>query len=327
MALALPAVALDEAALAHALEVVAETQPEAVERARAALDVILDGVRRSRWSDVAWCASALSPNGYPVQLVVDPAVNLGYVAEVAGPEAPVADKLARALEVLDELGAPPVPGPCVDAVVAAQRHGELRAGAWLGARHGSEGEEYTLYFEVPPGGEADLLAALTPEPLLQPISALGRLQTVGIGAGTGRIEVYCACDSTDARLIDSGMHRLGLGERACDLISLVERTPVRPASLLLERRSFGLAATIVDGRPERFMVVVPARRLLGRDRDTRRRLLGLAAVEGWDLSIYAALTHPLEGASPPRVSVHGLIAWTVAAEGPPAIRVAFAPLC
>jgi hypothetical protein len=326
VALALPAIALDEAALDHALDVVAETQPEPVERARAALDVILDGVRRSPWSDVAWCASALSPNGYPVQFVIDVGNSLGYVAEVAGPEEPAADKLARALEVLDELGAPPLPDAWLAAVGEAQSSDELRSGTWLGGSHSAERDEYTLYFEVPRAGEAELIEALMPPALLPSVSALGRLETVGIGTGTGRIELYCACESTESRLIETGMIRLGFGDRARDLISLVERTPMRPASLLLRGGSFGLAATIVDARPECFMVVAPARRMLGRDRDTRRRLLELADTEGWDLSTYAALTRGLERDSPPRVSVHGLLAWTVAAASPPAIRLAFAPL-
>jgi hypothetical protein len=326
VALTLPAVALDEAALDHALDVVAETQPEPVERARAALDVILDGVRRSPWSDVAWCASALSPNGYPVQFVVDVGGDLGYVAEVAGPQEPAAGKLARALEVLKELGTPPLPDTVVAAIDAAQRSGELRSGTWLGASHGPERDEYTLYVEVPPAGQAELREVLVPAALLSRVSALGRLETVGIGADTGRIELYCACESTDARLIGTGMIRVGLGDRADDLIALVERTPMRPGSLLLQRGSFGLAVSIVDARPERFMVVAPARRMLGRDRDTRRRVLELAGAEGWDLSTYAALTRGLEADWPHRVSVHGLLAWTVAAASPPAIRLAFAPL-
>jgi hypothetical protein len=324
VALTLPPVALDEAALEHALDLLAEAWPRPVERARSALDVILEGVRRSPWTDVAWCASTLSPNGYPVQFVLDVGGDLGYVAEVAGPEAPAALKLGRALEVLDALGASPLPDSWIAAVADAQSHGELRAGTWIGVRHGMDADEHTAYVEVPRAAGPDLLEALAPTSIMRPLSALGRLDTVGI-SGTGRIELYCACESTDARVIESGMLRLGLGDGARDLIALVERTPVRPASLPLQGGTFGLAATVVEDRVDSFMVVVPARRVLGRDRDTRRRLLDLADAEGWDLSVYAELTQALERPSPRRVPIHGLLAWTLAVAGPPAIRIALAP--
>jgi hypothetical protein len=325
VALTLPPVALDEAALERALDLLAEGRPRAVRRARSALDVILQGVRRSPWTDVAWCASTLSPNGYPVQFVLDASGDLGYVAEVAGPQAPAAGKLGRALEVLDELGVPPLPDSWIAAVADAQSHGELLAGTWIGVRHGEDADEHTVYLDVPRTAGPELLAALVPTSMLRPLSALGQLDTVGM-APTGRIELYCACESTEARLIESCMIRLGLSERANDLIGLIERTPLRPASLTLQGRAFGLAATVVSGRVESFMVVVPARRVLGRDRETRRRLLDLADSEGWDLSAYAELTQALERPSQRRVPIHGLLAWSITAAAPPGIRVAFAPL-
>jgi hypothetical protein len=317
VALTLSPATLDEAALEHALDLLGETRPEPVRRARAALDVILDGVRRSPWTDVAWCASALSPNGYPVQFVLDVGGDIAYVAEVVGPEAATEDKLERALEVLDELGAPALP------VSWVAGFGAVRS-AWVGVTHRPHGDEYMLYVEVPRGGGPRLLERLVPASLLPPLAALGRLDTVGV-SGTGRIELYCACDRTDARLIESGMLRLGLGERAGDLIGLIERTPARPASLLLQGGAFGLGATLVGGEVESFMVVVPARRMLGRDHDTRRRLLELADDEGWDLSAYAELTRTLDLSSSRRVPVHGLFAWTVTAAALPGIRVACAP--
>jgi hypothetical protein len=318
VALALSAATLDEAALEHALALLGESRPEPVERARVALDVILDGVRRSPWTDVAWCASALSPNGYPVQFVLDVDGELGYVAEVVGPEAATEDKLERALQVLDELGAPGLPASWVAAIGAAKN-------AWVGVTHRADADEHMLYVEVPRGGGTGVLEALVPASLVLPLASLGRLDTVGV-SGAGRIELYCACDRTESRLIESGMLRVGLGERARDLIGLIERTPARPASLLLQGGAFGLGATLVGGDVESFMVVVPARRMLGRDHDTRRRLLELADEEGWDLSAYAELTEALELPSPRRVPVHGLFAWTVTAATPPGIRVACAPL-
>jgi hypothetical protein len=325
VALTLPPVALDEAALEHALDLLAEARPRPVERARSALDVILEGVRRSPWTDVAWCASTLSPNGYPVQFVLDVGGDLGYVAEVAGPEAPAALKLGRAFEVLDALGAPPLPDSWIAAVADAQSHGELRAGTWIGVRHGMAADAHTVYVEVPRSAGPELLAALVPTSMLSRLSPLGRLDTVGIAA-TGRIELYCACESTDARVIESCMIRLGLGERANDLIALIERTPARPASLILRGGAFGLAATVLGSRVESFMVVVPARRVFGRDRETRRRLLDLADSERWDLSAYAELTEALERPSQRRAPIHGLLAWSITPAAPPAIRVAIAPL-
>jgi hypothetical protein len=326
VALALPTVSVDEQPLERALDVFAEHAPEPVHRARSALNTILSENRLTAWSEVAWCASSLSPSGYPVQFIVGPESCIEYLSDVGAPETPASEKLAHALRIFDSLGVDAPPRAWTDAFGVAQRGAQLRTGAWLRGRHGPSADEYTLYIEVPAdaGAAAALLARVLPSELVTAVIALGRLESIGVEPNTGRIDLICACSATYAEALEPAMRRFGLEDRAGDLLSLVSRTPARPAALPLGGGLLGRAVSIRGSDAERFMLIAPARRLLGRDRDARRRLLELADEEGWDLSSYADLTRPLEF-DPPRTRLHGLIAWSVGGVVAPALRVAIAP--
>ena len=65
-------------------------------RASQSLDLILEGVLRSSWPEVAWEFSRLTGRGFPLELTFSSAgEEIRYAAEVAGPEFPEVERLSR----------------------------------------------------------------------------------------------------------------------------------------------------------------------------------------------------------------------------------------
>ena len=85
-----------------ALELLAPGAPAETARASLALDRMLEGVRRSRWGSVAWEASGLTWDGFPLEFsFASGDSRIRYVAEVAAPS----DRCRRGLA--DALGSCP----------------------------------------------------------------------------------------------------------------------------------------------------------------------------------------------------------------------------
>lgn len=61
-------IAPEAAPLDAALTRLRPVVPHAARQARKALGAALDGMRRSRWPEVAWKASSLTNTGFPVEM-------------------------------------------------------------------------------------------------------------------------------------------------------------------------------------------------------------------------------------------------------------------
>lgn len=125
--------------------------PVAAASARAALDTVLARIVASTWPEVAWTASGLTDDGFPVEFAWSSGdVAVRWTAEVAGPETPEADRLAIAAGLVDRL-APGGRSAIEQAVAGAPLH----FGAWLGGRHNGAETRYKLYVERPRIDPAD----------------------------------------------------------------------------------------------------------------------------------------------------------------------------
>lgn len=162
--------------------------PSAAGRAKAALAETLGGVRRSSWPEVAWRASSLTDDGFPVEFSWSSRGRaVRWTAEAVGPETPECDRLTEVLRRFEHLS-----GRSLEHALPANPG--RRFGAWLGGRHDEFGEDtYKVYAEAeaPPAGavtaflvaEADLARRL-------------RIRMVGAEAG-GPLELYARAEKLD----------------------------------------------------------------------------------------------------------------------------------
>lgn len=308
--------------------------PDVVARAACALDLVLAGVRRSTWPEVAWRFSHLTGDGYPLELAFTTYDrSLRYTAEVAGPEVDPVRRLAIALDLLPRLGAPPVPPHLLAGFEALQAGGALRYGAWLGGRHAPPGaarDSYKLYVEVPP--HAPQAAAFVAGWLGDVSNLAGRhltLRMLGCDLRTGYLELYLRIDRLARWEIERLLHCLGLGGQSAPLLELLEAAFGRPLPGDLPTANVGLSF-VVDGAARSagplpvFSLFFGTRAVFGADGVARRRLLTLAAERGWSLPGYAEISAPLAAGAGPHM-LHGLVAFSVGHAGPPALGIGLSP--
>ncbi len=312
----------------RALARLAAAQPDEVLAATRALDVILAGVRGSCWPEVAWRFSALTAGGCPLELSFssgDPGIR--YTAEVAGPEVDNRQRLAIAEEILARLA----PGSTLPAelrrrVVEMQADGELGWGAWLGGRHDTGGSRYKLYMEAPRDSDpaarlgADLLGAPPPLAHRRP-----RLEGLGYEPGAGRVELYYRLPGLAAWETGVLLVRAGLGARQADLLGLMAMAFDRPMLPTLPRHRFGFSYTLdASGGPVALTLFCYAFDVLGNDARARRALLELGPGLGWSQEGYREVSRPL-AAVETAPTHHSVVAFTVAAGGPPVLTIGLAP--
>jgi hypothetical protein len=273
------------------------------------LDTILGGVRGSPWEDVAWCASRLTPSGYPVELGFPGAGGeMRAVAEVAGPEIGPHQRAARALELAGPTGGT----AAIERVLRAQEDASLRYGAWVGVRAApGRPASRKLYLEAPPGS-VDVPAAT-------------RLRMVGVDGVSGTVERYVMVPRMTRRTLAELLAPVGLDDRAPSLAAIAETclSPSAGPALSGGPAGFSLAG---PGRSGAVAALhLPAWRLGRSDADVRARLLAVAHRHGWDLGAYAAASAPLAGRrhGPPRA--HGVVAWVVAPGHPVLVHIGLTP--
>lgn len=331
---------LDRQALDRALDEYAREMPEVAARAVAVLDVLLAGVETSPWSEVAWNFSHLTGDGFPVVLeFTSNGETIRYVSEVAGPEVDASRRFDLALAALGRLRVAAL--PVCERLRRVQRTGRLRYGAWVGGRHGPEGDTFKLYVEVPrpdpramqdaPHGyvlhadeSADLVRALLGDrPLLTRRTA--GLRMIGCELGTGRIELYFRADGLKPWEVVRLMGLAGLASEADDLLGLIEEVTDRSTLQKLPSEQTGFSLSVApDGRAMVFAVFCLARTVLGGDGRIRERLLEVGARRGWSLRQYAAISGPLAGRTGSRTR-HGILSFVAAPGMPPMIHIGVRP--
>lgn len=126
--------------------------PEASDAARRALDMVLAATRQSAWPEVAWRASRLTDDGFPVEFSWSSRdKSVRWTAEVAGPEIDVRQRPASALALLDKLcdGQFELPRSAGSVFESAAEAGNMRFGAWIAGRHTETENRYKIYVECP----------------------------------------------------------------------------------------------------------------------------------------------------------------------------------
>ncbi len=272
---------------------------------------LLRGIADSPRGVAAWSQSALSRNGFPIEFAFRSDVpEVRYTAEVAGPEVPPADRLARAQAWA---GAVLSPRLC-DLLRRAQPMGPLKYGAWIGGRHQGERATYKLYAELPKeSGElaGDWAAAELGSPRVLAGRA-PRLRMVGCPVGADGLELYFDVHGLRPTEVATVMGRLGLGSRALEILDLLHVAYGRSARRELPARHFGYSYVLnASGDPVAFSLYTFANALLGGDGRIRAAILRLADRVGWDAEFYERLSRPIERRTG-WLTAHGVFGVTVA---------------
>jgi hypothetical protein len=320
--------AVGHPALGRALEAVATVTPVLAARAGAALEILLEGVTGSRWQEVAWAFSRLTGDGFPIEFTCSTRdATVRYTTEVAGPEVDPRERLPLAERQLARLGARELSAALGARLRAIQGAGALLYGAWIGGRHGPDGDQYKLYVEVPRGWSdeiEDLVRPLMGEAPLLPAEIV-QLRMIGYEPATERMELYFRVDRMDAWQLGLLLQRAGLAEQHAALLGLIEDAYGRSVEPVLPGSKLGLSfAYAPAGRPAALSVFALARTLCGGDDGIRRRLLALGARHGWDLRSYARLSEPLIGRTG-RKTAHGMVAFFAPREGPVGLHIGLRP--
>ena len=312
------------AALDHTLDALSRCAPDAAQRAHAALEVCLSGVRSSRWPEVAWAFSGLNGDGFPVEITFSSlgANDVRYTAEVAGPEEREPRRIGRAFEVYKTLRGREA-SPAVEcAFIEMQRGRRLDYGAWFGGAHGPGGDRYKIYAEIPCSCDLervfpDLFAEGQPLPQCR-----SRPVMFGFQPDREVREVYfgarCLTEPDVGRLL----WNCGLGHRCCEMLDLIRDAHGRSA-LPPAISGFSIAQGS-DRRVSAVSLFAVAWVLFGSDANVRRTLLGLGRRRNWDLKMYEQATEALQHRDT-LVTHHGIIAWIATPDAPVELRIGLTP--
>jgi hypothetical protein len=298
---------VDEAPIGEAFAALADHDADTAMALRDDLDLVLEGVRASVWGEVAWCASRLTPTGYPVELGFPGAGGeMRAVADIAGPEVDPRERVIRALEL-----AQPADMAGIGSVVRAQQHAALRYGAWIGVR-ASPRMRVTrkLYLEAPPGS---VHVPVGTTPLM-----------VGVDVATGVVERYAQVQRMTPLTLAELLAPTGLGERAAELSAVADSCLSRSAGPALSGAPAGFSVAAGDAGTVA-AVHLPAWRLGRSDADVRERLLSAAEHQGWDLGAYARASAPLAARRRGAPRAHGIVAWVLVPGQPVLVHVGLTP--
>lgn len=302
--------------------------PEPAARASAALDLILDGVYRSSWQEVAWEFSGLTYDGFPVEFAFSTADNtIRYTAEVSGPEIDSAERLEIAERKLELLGGVPVRKEISEILHKILLSGPLKFGAWIGGRHNSGGDRYKLYVEVPGSGSSeheylirDMLGDVDMLPGRKP-----RLQMIGYEPSTSQLELYFSINGIEFWEIKRLLSLAGMKNQCSGFLSLIEEAYGHRAELALSQSRVGFSFSAKKSREYMvFSIFKSARSIFGSDKSIRKRVLDLAELKGWNLKCYETLSLPVaerEGGD----TRHGMVSFVIKPESQPALSIYLRP--
>lgn len=307
------------------VQAITRSNPEVTQRTSGALSQLLDGVRRSRWPEVAWSFSHLTRTGFPIEFSwssSDTAVR--YTCEIAGPEADPTDRLDQARRLLERLSRHSLPDDLFNSLRELQKPGDLYYGAWVGGRHTAQRDEFKLYAEVPDDNSdqvAVLLRSFFGGRAFLPTRSV-RCRLVGYSLVAARLEFYFRIGELEAWELGLLLDRCGLYQRLTDFLSFLETVYGCRIRDRLPGSNFGFSiAQSPNGEASVFSLLTFASCVFGRDEATRRTIVQLGTEQGWHLQHYVAV-----GAPPHRcVARHGMVAFVVSQAGQPALQIGFAP--
>lgn len=318
-------------ALERASRMLARQHPALAARAGQSLNLILEGVLRSSWPEVAWEFSRLTGGGFPLELTFSSSgEEIRYAAEVAGPEFPEAERLSRAAQLLMRLGTKTPSDEVMSLLEKIQAAGRLQYGAWIGGRHDHAGDRFKLYAEVPESGAPEtanfIHQLLGSDPLLpRGVADAPQLLMIGCDPESSRLELYFRIAGLEPWEVGLLMRRVNLASRQSELLSLIEETCGRPVERGLPGARLGFSFSISpNGAPAVFSIFNYAESVCGGDHSIRRRLLDLAQAKGWDFGVYESISEPIAGRSV-WATYHTMMTFGVAPEGAPVLQIGLRP--
>lgn len=158
-------------------------------------------LRASAWPDVAWRASRLTSDGFPVEFAFSNRDGrLRMTFEPAGPECDERQKLDRALDLLALLDEPGISADELAIWKEIQGAAPLRWGAWFGLRQAGKRVSAKVYVEIPRG-------IPVPQEWQHPLGA--ELRMLGYEPATAGTEYYYALPGATAAQLTQILRPLG----------------------------------------------------------------------------------------------------------------------
>jgi hypothetical protein len=286
---------------------------EVARRGAAALRLMLrerlaDGDKR------AWSSGKLTGDGFPVEFAFTTAdERLRYTVEPAGWQDTPQRRLEATIQLLDRLGSPAIDEERLNAWRQAQSRGRLRYGAWLGGRHGTDGDEYKLYIEAPEAGLEQGLPGVYPRPRL-----LDRTPVVRMLAYTPvsqRYEVYYRIESLAPYHLSRLLAPCGLETHSQELLSCLAGAYEYPLGERLPGAAGGVSyAYCSPDEPHSVTLFFFGRVFWGGDARIRQMFSQCSRALGWDDSCYRQVTAGLAGRRT-WTTRHGMLGFTLASDG------------
>jgi hypothetical protein len=285
-----------------------------VARVASALASLLTPIRASSWPEVAWCSSALTSSGFPVEFAfASHGQEMRYTCEVAGPETPERARLAIALARLAQLEGCGCQDLLPAWLPAMQQAATLRYGAWISGRHSADGDRYKLYAEVP-SDETPAVRAYITQWLGQDYLLAERqstLRMIGIEPATSRMELYFRLHHLELHHLYPLLAHAGCRQQAALLVDFIQRQRRWPNPHRLPGNWTGVSYAFAPGAARPMCTIfLPAGRLWGEDGAIRGKLVQLSAQYKWQMADYLALSQalPLPAGGKHR---HGLVGLSV----------------
>lgn len=317
--------------IARSLHILSRANSLLAERAATALDTLLAGVYRSPWQEVAWSFSRLTGDGFPVEFTLTSldtptATEIRYTTEIAGPEVDETQRLSQAEQLLNQLGAPPIPEAVRAHLHQVQAEGTLRYGAWVGGRHCHQGDRYKLYVEVPRAsskvGDRWIRTLIGDSPLLP--NRCPSLQMIGYDPNAARTEFYFRTQHIGVWEASLLLKRANLSAREPELFDWLNIGNLDSEESILTGISGFSFSVASNHEPMVLSLFADARSLLGSDAQIRQHLLALSQQRNWSFEHYAALTHALVGQRN-WLTKHGILSFVVPAKGTLGLYISLRP--
>ena len=311
-----------------ALEAILHSAPEARERVSAALRVLLRGAYAANTPE-AWKFSRLTGDGFPLEFTFSTAdTHLRYAADPGALALPVTERLAEAIERMDELGQAPCAFQVLDYLKTWQQEAtdNLSYGAWVGGRHpvkqadgnGILEDRFKLYAEIPATPWESHLTFirkyldLPPRLLERPV----QLRMVAMEPSTGRIEFYFRIHHLETGVLPLLLRPAGLQQRSVELADFIEQAYGHPLSERIPGGSVGFSYSLIPGsKTIVFTLFLFTRLLWGGDARIRSRFAERLRTAGQDPSAYWRFSAPLAERDVYQ-TYHGLIGLAMAPQAP-----------
>ncbi len=303
--------------LKQSFKITDKWMPEASNRARKALEIIMQKQLASKTNKNLWSSSTLGRTGFPFEFAFTTNKNntLRYTAEFYTPNSTPSDRLDLINPTLKELGSPTISKEWLDCIREFQEQGDLKYGAWIGGRHSTLSDNYKLYFDIPNTGSsksekwANKLLGI-------PIGFKDRinlLDMIGLDLKDNRTELYYRIEDMHPMELLPIMQRVGLEKEYPVLLNYFQQLYGKPIRHTLPGSTFGYSYSIpLSGNdPVIFTFYTFANTLFGGDMHIRKKILKEALYRNWNLGYYKELTAPLQNLNS-FVCHHGMAGFVIA---------------